>query len=529
MQSKMGFPDIRAITTQCGGSFGSKNYTPHCMFYAAALARKTGRAVKFYFTKEEHFGVFVLRLGSRFRGKIGIKKDGTVTAVQGDWLVDTGASSDMAQAQIAVGCGEVQLMLQCQNWDLKTKLICTHRCPSGVIRGFGGQELESSLAPILAQVMSKADINPLDFFKKNYIKPGEDFVWREGKTWICRGKDYSKAMQKGAQAFDWEKKWKGWLKPTVVDGPLRVGVGLGVHGNADVGEDDSEAYVRLNPDATATIHVCVAESGMGQRSNLCKMVAEVLGLPLTNVTMTPPDTLVNPFDFGLVGSRGTYAVGSGVIEAAEEALAKLIAKAAHRLKVDPATLTTRDGQIFSEENPNRPLRWGRILGPMETVTGFGHFHPDHSVPNFIIQFVEVIVDTETGVVKVTKVVSASDVGQVIDPAAMDAQLYGALGSAGLDSALFEETVIDRKNGRILNMNMVDYKWRTFNELPNMQNVILETPFPTRSFQAIGLGEVATSPGPAAVQMAVSNAIGRHLETYPLTPEVILKALGQAER
>ena len=85
MQSKMGFPDIRAITTQCGGSFGSKNYAPQCLFYAAALARVTGRAVKVYYSKDEQFGAFVVRLGSRFRGKIGIKQDGTVTAVAGTW------------------------------------------------------------------------------------------------------------------------------------------------------------------------------------------------------------------------------------------------------------------------------------------------------------------------------------------------------------------------------------------------------------------------------------------------------------
>ncbi|MEJ2729713.1 MAG: molybdopterin-dependent oxidoreductase [Deltaproteobacteria bacterium] len=149
MLSKMGFPDIRSISTQCGGSFGSKNYSAQPMLYAAALAKATGRPVKVYFSKEEHFGAFVLRLGSRFRGKIGIKKDGTVTAVQGEWLVDTGAFSDMAQAQVAVGLGELQLMLRCDNWDIKTKLVCTNRSASGVVRGFGGQELESALFPIL--------------------------------------------------------------------------------------------------------------------------------------------------------------------------------------------------------------------------------------------------------------------------------------------------------------------------------------------------------------------------------------------
>jgi len=529
MQSKMGFPDIRAITTQCGGSFGSKNYNPHCMLYAAALAKAAGMAVKFYFTKEEHFGAFVLRLGSRFKGRIGIKKDGTVTAVEGDWLIDTGASSDMAQAQAAVGCGEAQLVLRCANWDLKTKLICTNRCPSGVIRGFGGQELESSLAPILAKVLSAADLDPLEFFKKNYVKPGQDYIWREGNLWICKGNDYSTAMDKGGRVFGWQDKWKGWLIPTAVNGPKRIGVGVGIHGNADVGEDDSESYVRLNGDATAVIHTSVAESGMGQRSNLCKMVAEVLDLPIENVTMTPPDTLVNPFDFGLVGSRGTYAVGSAVIQAVEDALAKLLARAAGHLKTDPSKLRTKDGRIFVGDDPDQGLGWNRVLGPMETVTGFGHFKPDYSVPNCIIQFVEVEVDTETGSVTVNRVVSASDVGQIIDRASLDAQLFGALGSAGLDSALFEESVIDRKNGRMLNMNMVDYKWRPFNELPDMENVIDQTPFDTHRFKAIGLGEVATSPGPGAVQMAVSNALGCHLQTYPLTPEVILQAVANMER
>ena len=528
MQSKMGFPDIRAITTQCGGSFGSKNYAPHCLFYAAALARATGMAVKVYYTKEEHFGAFVLRLGSRFRGRIGIKKDGTVTAVAGEWMVDTGAYSDMAQSQIAVGCGEAQLVLQCENWDLTSRLICTNRSASGIIRGFGGQELEAALAPILADVMTKADLDPVDFFKKNYVKPGDKYVWREGREWTCRGKDYSEAIDRGALAFGWKEKWKGWLQPTAVDGPYRIGIGVGVHGNADVGEDDSEAYIRLNADGTAIIHASVSESGMGQRSNLCKMAAEVFQLPLERVNMTPPDTMVNPFDFGLVGSRGTYAVGSAIISAAEDALKKLYEIAAPELDADPEELETVDGRIFIKGNPDSAISWSKAIGIMHSVTGFGAYEADYSVPNFLMLFVEAAVDTGTGLVNIRKVVTATDVGQVIDPASLHGQLYGALGSAGLDTAVFEESVIDRKSGHMLNMNMADYKWRTFADLPEFENVILETPFPTHRFKAIGVGEVATAPAPGAVLMAVSNAVGKHLHHYPLTPDRILEALGKVK-
>jgi CO/xanthine dehydrogenase Mo-binding subunit len=528
MQSKMGFPDIRAISVQCGGSFGSKNYAPLPLFYAAALAKSAGKPVKFYFSKEEHFGAFVLRLSSRFRGKIGMKKDGTVTAVSGDWFIDTGAYSDMSQAQVAVGCGEAQLVLRCNNWHLKTHLVCTNRCASGVIRGFGGQELESSFAPILHDLMDQADLDPVDFFKKNYVKPGDGYIWRDGDRWVSRGKDYSDAMDKGAEAFGWKDKWQGWLKPTAVQGHKRIGVGVGIHGNADVGEDESEAYVRLNPDATVVIHVLISESGMGQRSSLCKMAAEVLQIPLESIHVSPADTMVNPYEFGLVGSRGTYGVGSAVIKAAEDAKRKLFELAADKLKAAPEDLETKNGMVFIREKPDVFITWKKAIGIMQTCTGEGRFEWDFSVPNFLILFTEVAVDTETGKIDLLRVLGASDVGQIIDPLSIEGQLYGALGSAGIDSAIFEEMVLDKTSGRLMNMNMMDYKWRTFLELPQFQKTILETPFPTLSFGAVGFGEISTSPGPGAVLMAVSNAVGHRFQNYPLTPDKILKALGKVK-
>jgi xanthine dehydrogenase molybdenum-binding subunit len=216
MMSRMGFPDIRTIGAQCGGSFGSKNHTAQPFFYAAALSKAADRPVKFCFTKEEHLGAFALRLGSRFRGKVGIKKDGTVTAISGEWLVSTGSFSDQTQAQIAVGCGEAQLMLRCRNWDVKTKLVCTNRNPSGMVRGFGGQELESALLPILDTALAEADLDPVEFYKKNYVTPGDAYYWRDGERYVCKGRDYSDAMAKGAEAFGWKEKWKGWFKPTAV-------------------------------------------------------------------------------------------------------------------------------------------------------------------------------------------------------------------------------------------------------------------------------------------------------------------------
>jgi len=527
MMGKMGFPEIRSIGTQCGGSFGSKNHSPQPFFYAAALAKVSGAPVKMLYTKEEHFGAFVLRLGSRFSGKIGLKRDGTITAIEGEWLVDTGAFSDQAQTQIAVGLGEVQLVLRCPNWRLIPKLVCTNRAPSGIVRGFGGQELESSILPVFMEAISKAGLDPVDFLKKNFVKPGEGYLWREGNWWVSRGQDYSEAVEEGAKTFGWDEKWKGWLTPSSVNGRKRRGIGVGVHGNADVGEDESEAYVRLTPDGGAVIHANVAESGMGQRSSLIKMVAETLNLPLEKVSMTEPDTLVAPFEFGLTGSRGTWAVGTAVIRAAEEALKKLHEIAAPILKAKAEDLESADGKIRIKGSESQTLSWRRALGVFHTVTGHGSFEPDYSMPNFMMLFVEVEVDTGTGQVSVERVVAATDAGQIIDPPSLEGQIYGALGAAGLDTAVFEETVIDRRTGRNLNMNLIDYKWRTFEELPAFDNVILENPLPSHRFGAIGIGEISTSPGPAAVLMAVSNALGTRLTSYPLSPEKILAAVKSA--
>lgn len=523
--------DIRSIASQCGGSFGSKNCATKPIFYAAALARAVGKGipVRVAYTREEHLTTYTVRFGSRIRGKVGIKKDGQVTAFAGDWLINTGNYATSTQGQVAVGLGEVQVMLRCDNWNLQPYVVFTNQTASGAVRGFGGQELKSAFLPILMLALEKADLDPVDFFKNNFARAGDGYFWRDGNWWDCRGVDYRKAAEAGAAAFGWKKKWRGWLQPSAMEGSKRRGVGCGVHGNADVGEDRSEGYVRLLPNGRAILQTCVAESGGGQRSSVRKMVAEILNLPLHHVTITVPDTLINPFDHGLAGSRGTFATGSAVTLAAMDAKRKLLEKASVLLNTRPEDLETKDGMVYVKGRLEDGVPWLKILGGADhTITGFGSFEPDYSMPNFMMTFVEVEVDTETGVVELLQVLNATDVGRIIDPLTLGGQLHGSLGAAGIDTAICEETVLDKTTGRILNANMIDYKWRTFVGLPGFRNVVLETPLPTHIYGALGVGEISTSPGPSAVLMAVSNAISRRMTGYPLTPDRVLDALSKKE-
>lgn len=515
--------NVRTIGGPCGGSFGSKFMSWQIQCYAALLSRATGKPVKLLLTKEEHLATFTLRPASRIHARVGMKKDGTLTAIQGEWSIDTGYYSMTTQAQVAVGCGELQIMAQCPNWDLRTKIVCTNRNASGIVRGFGGQELKCAFIPLLSLALEKAEIDPLEFLKKNFVKPAGGYFWRDGVWYDYRGIDYRGAMEEGAKRFGWREKWKGWLKPTSVDGPRRRGVGVGIHGNADIGEDASEAYVRLYPDATVLIHSCVTEHGTGQLTNYIRMVAEVLKIPMEWVSITPADSMITPYEFGPAGSRGTYAIGAAVIAAAEDAKKRLLELFGEKLKLHPEDLDTEDGYVFVKGNPQKRFSW-KAMSIDRTITGYGRFEPDYSLTNCLLSFVEVEVDTETGKLTLLRVVNATDVGRIIDPPGLQNQLNGCLGSGGIDSAVFEETVLDRKRGYILNANLIDYKWRTFLELPEIRNVVLETPMPTHRFQAVGVGEIATSPGPSAVWMAASNAIGKWIPHYPLTPERILLAL-----
>jgi CO/xanthine dehydrogenase Mo-binding subunit len=520
---------VRVIGGACGGSYGSKVMSIQVQSYAAALSKATGRPVKVSLSKEEQLSTFVLRPATRLHAKVGMKKDGTVTAIAGSWVLGTGYYSMTTQVQLGVGCGEAMIAVRCKNWDVKPAIVCTNRNASGIVRGFGGQELKCALIPILSHAMEKLSLDPFEVLKKNFVKPGDGYYWRNAEWYDYRGIDYSRAMDEGAKVFGWKDKWKGWLKPTSVKGAKRIGVGVGIHGNADVGEDVSETHVRLDNDGRVVILAGLAEHGTGQRSNVVKVVAEVLQLPLERISISPGDSMVTPFEWGPAGSRGTYAILGAAIAAAEDAKNKLFRLAMPMLGADdPKDLETSDGIIWLKSDPQKRIEWEKVLR-FRTVLGYGRFEEDYSLSNCMMSFVELQVDTETGKVDLLRVVNATDVGQVIDPHGLQGQLYGCLGSAGIDSAVFEETIVDPTTGCILNSNLIDYKWRTSAELPVIENVVLETPIDTHRFHAIGVGEITTSPGPSAVLMAASNAIGQWLHEYPVTPERILKALGKIGR
>lgn len=521
---------VRVVACHSGGSYGSKQLIPHLALQAIALAKETGRAVKLMMDRTDHLLSYELRQGSRIRGRVGITKDGIINAIQGMWYIDSGMSSTYAQAMTAVGLGEAQAFCgKCKNWDLDTMLIATNHSSQAPIRGFGGQELKGALIPLVCTAIRAANMDPYEVFKKNFVKAGDSYIWRDYKWWEVRSVDFTAAFEASAGKFGWKDKWKGWEIPTWVseDGKRAIGVGVGVHGNADIGEDPTEGFVKLHPFGSVTLEMCVGETGGAQRHALQKMVAEIMKVPFDGVQLVNSDTHGTGYDAGMIGSRGTITMGTCAVRAAKDARRKLLMMASEKMNIDVDELDTEDFLVFQKSKPHIRLPWIAVTGtPEMTVTGMGVYRQNFDKPNFALYFAEVEVNLETGEAKLLRALEGTDVGQIIDPVNVRMQAEGSFGAAGADTALFEEMVMDPKLGRFVSGNMIDYKWRTFNEFPPFDTVILESQFDTESFHALGFGEISGSPAPSAILMAVSNAIGAQVKEYPATPAVVLKAMGK---
>lgn len=351
--------DVR--TFNVGGSYGNKQSQVMQVMSALLLARRTNRPVKVFQTKQEQMCCFETRLGSQLHAKIGMDKNGVVKAVKAEWTVDTGCFSNATQGQVGVGIGEAQLvMCKCQNWDLDTNLVVTNKQPAGIVRGYGGQELNSCLSLLMGRTMREGNFDPVEVYKKNYVREGDIYTWRDGRQWQAHSVNYVKAIEKSAEKFKWKEKWKGWGIPTWTseDGKTVRGVGCGIIGNADIGEDNTEAYIRVVPDlvgdkAHIVLQTNITESGMGQRSNLAKMAADIMNVPYDRIEITPPETKINPTGFGLCGSRGTITYGHAISNACEDARKKLFELAVPYLEVTTDSMYLTDYGVAIKARPDQ--------------------------------------------------------------------------------------------------------------------------------------------------------------------------------
>lgn len=529
---------LRVITPNIGGGFGSKAGVSMEGAAVALAMHARGRPVKLRMTREEEFYTTFVRQGLVARIKMGMTKDGRITAMHNTFYWDGGASTEygvnITRAAGYSGSGPYYV----PNIHVDSYCVYTNHPVGGAMRGFGMPEIHFGLEQHIDQMAQKLGLDPVEVRLKNCLKDGDETL--TGMKMHPTG--LSQCIRKAADAIKWGTR-------SAPPSPHKVrGKGLAAMWKALAMPPNpgSSAVVRLNEDGTATVSIGGVDMGQGALTAMAQLTAEGLGIKVTDVRVNTVDTDYSPYEWQTVASRLTWSMGNAVLQAAETARMQVLTAVAQAWGEDIQDLDIIDGTVISYKSEESvPLKDIAINGVQRKdgtfvggpVVAQGRFMPDYVTPldpetgqgpRAVVHFttgaqaVEVEVDTETGEVQVLKIVSAYDVGKAINPEMVRTQMEGGA-VQGLSTALLESIILDQ--GRPRNPNFTDYRIATAVDAPlETENIIIEVPQDDGPFGARGVGEHPMVPTAPAIANAVYNAAGIRIDSMPLTSEKIWEAL-----
>ena len=530
--------DIRVIRPHVGGGFGVKAEATPLDFCAAILARKTGRPVMMAYTREEMHVHVRGRHKQYIDLKIGVRKDGTITAVEHTVILDGGAYTSYGVITAYYAGSMLPTLYRIPHYKYDGLRIYTNLPASGAFRGHGVPQPRFAFESLLDMIAEDLGIDPIEIRLRNAMQPG---------TRTCNALDissceFTQTLERARDATQWNDK-HGRLPPG-------KGIGVGCGGFVSgagypIYRSDfphSNAIIRVHEDGTgASLHILASEIGQGSDTILVQIAAEELGIPYAQVWMVDCDTVLAPLDLGSYSSRLTLMGGNAVRAAAAVVRTQLLAVAAQELGRDAAALTARNGHIYVTAAPDVRMDWAAAArlafargGP---VVGTGHYRPptglgDETVKgstvgtspaySFSTMVAEVTVDLETGQVDVDRFTDFSDSGTVINPSTFHGQVEGSI-IMGIGETLMEDTLVDAE-GRFTNASLHDYLIPTIVGTPAISTTAVESYEPRGPFGAKEVGEGSLLPVFGAIANAVYDACGVRVTELPITPEKILQGL-----
>ncbi|MBL8289826.1 MAG: xanthine dehydrogenase family protein molybdopterin-binding subunit [Rubrivivax sp.] len=520
---------VRVLVDHMGGGFGAKQDLFQHEFLCALLARHTRKPVKMEFTRKETFLGGRSRHPCRIRLKQGFKRDGTITARQARLVYDSGAYGSHGPGVTNVGTASLTSLYRCDNVDLEGLCVYTNNPIAGAFRGYGVVQAYWALDLQIDEAAEKLGLDALAMKAKNAVREGD--IAPSNHPIVGHGLE--DCIRRGAAEVGWTATARPPKRPA--NGALRHGWGLGceMHGSSAYPgiQEQGNAIVKLNEDGSATLLTGAAGLGTGAHTALAQIVAEELGLKFDDVSVVHGDTDVVPWDIGAFASHTTFMVGRAAQMAAQQVKAPMLARAAARLEAPAEALRVREGVVSVAGQPQRCISVREVMMPARGIpsahlVGHGSYTPTKSY-SFAAHFVEVAVDTETGLVEVLQVVPVHEFGRVIHPVAAAGQIEGGI-QQGIGHTLTEDYLVDAQTGRSLNASFVDYKMPLSLDMPPVRTIMLETaPDPGGPYGAKGIGEdpiIAVGP---AIANAVHDAIGVRFRAFPITPEKVLAALDAA--
>lgn len=518
-----------------GGGFGSKAHnTCKEYLYSALLSQKCGKPVSYIPTRSEE-AITAMRHPARFSYKIGAKADGTVTAVYMKALRSGGAHTSL-QMNFLLGSTEYVAPTYLRSPNVKYEGWSTYTTMPlcAAFRGFGYFEGGMGFAQAVDMAAEKLGMDPLDFLLKNVPVKGDPVSTDQGPLTTAGIRE---TIQACAEAIEWKKKWHRPGERKLSDGRMH-GIAIAhAMGRATLPDfvTSGNAMIQIKKDGSARVFAGISDIGQGQATALKQIAAEALGIPFDRISVTWGDT-TTPHTGDQVASSTTMMTGNAVLLAAEDAKKKLLEAAAKAMKETAENLEVRDGEIRVKDEPEKKMTVSEAvqLPGVKVITGTGKWSitdEQASPRSVVVCIAEVAVDTETGKVEVTDMVQGTDCGRAISKARIEGQMDGVL-SGGLGYILTEEWAMDKgEHGRILNLNLYDYKMPTTLDTRGIlrPNIIMEYPDETGPFGARGMGEATLSASAPAVLNAVYNAVGIRFQETPLTPDKVLRAIKMTSR
>ncbi len=512
---KMPLSRVRVIGHYMGGGFGSKLSLNKHTVIAALLARRMRRPVKYALSREESFLCVGNRPAHILKVKAGVKKDGTLTALQLTGTGEVGAYPGNSSAAY-----QFLDLYKCPNVRIQEESALVNAGPARPFRAPGFPQASWALEQIMDALAEKLGMDPVDLRLKNVSM----FCQAQGNL-PYTSNALPQLLTEGAKAFGWAQARS---RPRQSGHILRgAGVASGMWGSA--GGPPATAIVRYFADGSVNLNIGAADLGTGTKTVMAMVVAEELGLPLDRIAVENADTGVTQYTGPSGGSKTVITDSPAVRAAAIDVKSKLLAMAATQLKVPVESLTLSGGEIQGPGgSPKIAVAQLAELATQRVVVGVGARGPNPAskvVRPFATHFAEVEVNTRTGEVRVTRMLAAQDSGRVMNLLTFANQVIGGL-TMGIGYGLTEQRVMDETTGKMANRNWHDYKIPTAKDVPAELTCLPIDPQDHEccTTSAKGLGEPATVPAAAAIANAFYNATGVRITSTPMTPAKVLSLL-----
>jgi 4-hydroxybenzoyl-CoA reductase subunit alpha len=519
-----------------GGAFGGRSEICPADYICALLAKKTNRPVKIVFTREEN--TIATRQGHSMitTHKTGVDKNGQVLARETTCYMDGGAYSSTGPIATSVPFLSMEQAYRMGSVRYNGYRVYTNKPIRGMIR-VHGRGFAVGLDTQLDLIAEQLGLDPVEMRLRNSRQPGE-YTSTQSYVGSCA---MDETIHRAVETSNWTEKF-GKL-------PAYHGIGIGTN-SVQTGfpmgiRGGSQSFIKFNEDGQATVMSGVVDNGQGNDNMLVQIAAEELGLLPEDIHLVSADTETTSSDPGSYSQVSTFVGGQAVMVAAKNCRKKLFDVASKILKVAPDVLVAKNRMIFVRDDPEKSIAIKKVvrvsLLNFNSVNAEGGYWPRVDMNrewvknpygqmceafSFGTTIVEVKVDPETGQVDVLNATACQDVGKALNPLVLEGQFEGSIAMGGQGGMLTEYH--EWKDGRCLNSTMLDYKVPLACDMPEISTIIVESIDPKGPYGAKEAGMSIAMSAAQAYAAAVSNAIGVHMDSFPLTPDKILAAIKEKE-